>query len=251
MMRMLFLIPLAAALTVAASLGWDGGRAGATEAPNCGVPRDLLDTDGPLPAIGARLRAQLPVTIVAIGGASTAGTAVGEANAYPNRLQETLQQQHPGAAITVLNKGKARQTAQDMTARFATDVFPATPALVIWEVGAVDAARDSDVEEFAATLKGGIDALREHGAEIMLVDLQYNPSTNSVINFAPYLDALHRVADLESVPAFKRFDIMKYWSDTGVFDFVDVPLQQRVSMATGVYRCLGENMAEAIGIATQ
>ena len=32
---------------------------------------------------------------------------------------------------------------------------------------------------------------------------------------------------------------MKYWSETGVFDFVDVP-EDRVRLAAEVYRCLGE-----------
>ena len=56
----------------------------------------------------------------------------------------------------------------------------------------------------------------------MLIDMQYNSGTASVINFEPYLDALHRAADLHDVYLFRRFDIMRYWSDEGMFDIVDV-----------------------------
>jgi hypothetical protein len=62
---------------------------------------------------------------------------------------------------------------------------------------------------------------------------------------------LRQVGDLESVYVFRRFDIMKYWSENGVFDFVDVPPAQRISLAVQVYGCLAERLADAIDHATQ
>ena len=44
---------------------------------------------------------------------------------------------------------------------------------------------------------------------------------------------------------------MKYWSENGVFNFVDVPKDARVRLARDVYRCLGEAMAEAIDYAAE
>jgi len=220
---------------------------------DCAVPQEILYDDPKLKLTGEKLRAKEPVTIVAIGGASTAGTAAGDGAqfGYPHRLEEALRRRHAGVPITVINRGVPRQTTADMVQRFAKDVFPANPTLVIWETGTVDAVRGDDVDPFADELGRGIAALRDHNLDIMLVSMQYNPSTGSVINFEPYLEALRHAADLENVYLFRRYDIMKYWSENGIFDFVDVPKEQRVQLAEQVYRCLAEAMAEAIDYAAE
>ena len=79
----------------------------------------------------------------------------------------------------------------------------------------------------------GIAALRQHKFDIMLVNMQYNPSTGSVINFEPYLEAMRHAADLEDVYLFRRYEIMRYWSETGIFDFVDVPKEPTVASLRG------------------
>ena len=224
------------------------GVARADDLAKCQVPHELIEDDAKLPLVAQRFAAKEPVTIVAIGGASTAGTAAGDGAlwGYPHALEEALRKRHPGSTIRVLNVAVPRQTTEDMIARFAKDVVPANPALVIWETGTVDAVRGADVDGFAAAVQDGIAALRQHNFDIMLVDMQYNPSTESVIDFEPYLDALHHSADLADAYLFPRFEVMKYWSDNSVFDFVNVPKGARVALAREVYRCLGEAMAEAV-----
>jgi lysophospholipase L1-like esterase len=224
------------------------GTGRAEDQVKCQVPHELIEDSPKLPLMAQRFAAKQPVTIVAIGGASTAGVAAGDGAlwGYPHALEEALRKRHPGADIHVLNVAVPRQTTEDMIARFAKDVVPANPALVIWETGTVDAVRGADVDGFAAAVQDGIAALRQHNFDIMLVDMQYNPSTESVIDFEPYLDGLRHSADLADVYLFRRFDVMKYWSDNGVFDFVDVPKGARTALARDVYRCLGDAMAEAI-----
>ncbi|MDE2229725.1 MAG: hypothetical protein KGL11_11890 [Alphaproteobacteria bacterium] len=213
----------------------------------CAVPPDLIADEPGLPGLAKRFHDHQPVVIVAIGGASTVGAAAGGvANAYPRRLQEALERHHPGVPITVINKGVPRQTARDMVARFPADVLAAKPDLVIWETGTVDAVRAVEVEDFAAAIEDGITALRAAGAAVMLVDMQYNPRMSSIIDFEPYLDALHRTADLDEVYLFHRYDIMRYWSETDRFDVVDVPRGKQAILAGEIYRCLGERMADAI-----
>jgi lysophospholipase L1-like esterase len=223
-------------------------RVAAAEAPSCAVPVELIAAEAKLPATAAKLAAKQPITIVAMGGASTAGVAAGngETYGYPHRLEEALRQRHPGAAITVINKAVPRQTTADMAARFDQDVVPLRPTLVLWETGTVDAVRGNDVDDFTAALQNGIAALRGHNFDIILIDMQYNPSAGSVIDFAPYLEAMRNEADLENVYLFRRYDIMRYWSENGVFDFVNVPQGRRQALAREVYRCLGDALAEAI-----
>lgn len=240
-------------LLVAAFLIGGARLLDAAPAVDCRVPPELIEDDPKLPVVAEHFAAKQPITIVAIGGASTAGTAAGdgEANSYPHRLEEALRRRHPGIPITVINVAIPRQTTSDMVQRFATDVAPRNPTLVIWETGTVDAVRRVDVDQFAAAMQDGIAALRQHNFDIFLVNMQYNPSTGSVIDFEPYLEALRHAADLDDVSVFRRFEIMKYWSDNDVFNFVDVPKDQRLRLAEEVYRCLGENLAQAIDFAAK
>lgn len=242
-MRRAWLLAIGLAALAPAPAAFGGGVA-------CEVPAELMDVDGRLPHLGDRLRAGGPVTIVAIGGASTAGLAAGSADlAYPHRLQQILAGWYPAAAITVVNKGMPRQTAQQMLARFPSDVFAADPVLAIWETGTTDAVRGVEVDAFAATLQSGIDALSARGIDIVLVDMQFSHKTVSVIDFDSYLNTIHRVGDVNDVYVFPRFEMMRYWSEQEVFNFDGAAGRERASLAANVYECLGLKLAEAIRIA--
>jgi acyl-CoA thioesterase I len=218
----------------------------------CDVPEELMQVDEKLPHLAERLGAKEPFKIVAIGGASTTGLAAGSSElAYPHRLQETLTYWYPSSPITVVNRGVPRQTAQQMLERFPSDVFPEDPVLVIWETGTTDAVRGVGVDEFAATLQTGIDDLKARGIDIMLVDMQFSHSTATVIDFARYLNALHRVGDVNDVNVFPRFEMMRYWSEQNVFNFDGVAKDERASLAAKVYECIAGKLAEAIRIAAR
>jgi acyl-CoA thioesterase-1 len=215
----------------------------------CDVPDELMQFDDKLLHLAERLRAAHPVKIVAIGGASTTGLAAGSSDlAYPHRLQETLARSYP-SPITVVNRGVPRQTARQMLERFPTDVIPEDPVLVIWETGTTDAVRGVDVDDFAATLQAGIDDFKARGIDVMLVDMQFSHSTATVIDFERYLNALHRVGDVNDVNVFPRFEMMRYWSEQNVFNFDGVAKGERAGLAAKVYECIGSKLAEAIRIA--
>ena len=186
----------------------------------CDVPDELMQVDEKLPHLAERLHAGQPVRIVAIGGASTTGSAAGSSDlAYPHRLQEILARWYHASSVAVINRGVPRQTALQMLDRFPTDVLPEDPVLVIWETGTTDAVRGVGVDDFAATLQTGIDELKAHGIDIMLVDMQFSHSTTAVIDFERYLNTLHRVGDVNDVNVFPRFEMMRYWSEQNVFNF--------------------------------
>ncbi len=218
--------------------------------PACDVPEELMQVDDKLPHLAERLRAKDPVKIVAIGGASTTGLAAGSSEfAYPNRLQEILAAWYPASPIAVVNRGVARQTAQQMLDRFASDIIPEDPVLVIWETGTTDAVRGVGVDDFAATLQTGVDELKARGIDIILVDMQFSHSTATVIDFERYLNALHRIGDVNDVNVFPRFEMMRYWSEQNVFNFDGVAKDERASLAAKVYGCIAGKLADAIRIA--
>jgi acyl-CoA thioesterase-1 len=217
---------------------------------DCDVPEELMQVDDKLPHLAERLRTKEPVKIVAIGGASTTGLAAGSSElAYPSRLQEILAAWYPSSPITVVNRGVPRQTAQQMRERFSGDVIPEDPVLVIWETGTTDAVRGVGVDDFAATLQSGVDELKAHGIDLILVDMQFSHSTATVIDFERYLNALHRVGDVNDVNVFPRFEMMRYWSEQNVFNFDGVAKDERASLAAKVYGCIAGKLADAIRIA--
>jgi hypothetical protein len=213
----------------------------------CAAPADLLQSETTLPGLAPILAGHGSLTVVAIGGASTLGAAAGDPDrAFPHRLQEILRRRFPTLSVTVLNKAIPHQSAEEMVARFATDVLPFQPDLVLWETGTTDAVRGVDLDTFAMTLQDGVDQLRRRHVAVLLIDLQYARVTESVIEFEPYLDALHQFADANDVALFRRFEIMQLWSENGAFDLHDVPKAARAAQAAQLYGCLAERLADVI-----
>lgn len=213
----------------------------------CDAPAELVQDEPPLPQVAEHLKAKQALVLIAIGGSSTTGRAAGDSDAaYPHQLELALRGRYPALPITVLNKGVAGETADQMAARMDRDAVAADPALVLWEVGTTDAVRGTDLDQFTSTLQAGVTRLHEHRIDVMLIDMQYSPDTASVIDFQHYLDGLHQIGDLTGAYVFRRYDIMKYWSDSGVFNFTDVPKSERRQLASRVYACLGERLADAI-----
>ncbi|MBV9863678.1 MAG: hypothetical protein JO267_16180 [Alphaproteobacteria bacterium] len=218
----------------------------------CAVPEELVQVAAKLPHLGEKLQAGGPVTIVAIGGASTTGAAAGSPDlAYPHRLQEVLTASYPAVPITVVNKGVPRQTAQQMLERFPTDVIAEDPILVIWEAGITDAVQGIEVDDLAGALQNGIDDLKNHGIDTILVDMQFSRSTATVIDFERYLNALHRVGDMNGVYVFPRFAMMRYWSEQNMFNFDEVAKDERARLAARVYDCIAQHLGDAIRLAVQ
>lgn len=218
----------------------------------CDAPTELMRVEVTLPHFRERLRDGNAAKIVAIGGASTTGAAAGSADlAYPHRLQEILDRWYPAVPITVVNKGVPRQTAQQMLDRFPSDVLAEDPVLVIWETGTTDAVRGVEIDDFASALQSGIDELKAHSIDVMLIDMQFSRSTATVIDFERYLDTLHQVANVNDIYVFPRFELMRYWSEQNVFNFDGVAKDQRASLAASVYECIGRKLAETIRVSLQ
>ena len=120
--------------------------------------------------------------ILAIGSSTTAGE--GNIVAYPGRLLQFLQNDYQSAIISMVNKGIGSQEAPAERDRFAIDVIPAKPDLVIWQVGtnAIWQRRDSNppppsFDETTNAIRDGLIILKDKTeADIILMDLQYVPA---------------------------------------------------------------------------
>src|SRR4051794_11501093 len=72
----------------------------------CKVPAGMLHTPFPRARVREKLRHGAPLTVVAIGSSSTAGTGASSERAnYPSRLAAELREMFPRSRVTVINRG--------------------------------------------------------------------------------------------------------------------------------------------------
>ena len=215
--------------------------------PRCAVPEEAFVDEPPLPHTVAALTAGRNVTIVAIGGASTLGRAVGDqALAWPARLAAALAHRFPRATVTAINRGVPRQTAADMVVRFKRDVLPERPSLVVWETGTTDGVRGVDIDAFRDSLQAGIDMLHAAHIELILMDMQFSQRANAVLNLDRYSAVMRDVADANDVAFFHRYDIMRGWAESGAIDFHISKRNQLKPLAERLYDCIGRAVANMV-----
>ena len=75
-----------------------------------------------------------------------------------------------------------------------------------------------DPESFRVSLDEGVDHVVEAGADLILMNMQYSPHTETMISLSNYADIMQVVARDREVPLFDRREIMRYWNDNGNFD---------------------------------
>src|SRR5262249_33520065 len=112
-----------------------------TDAEFCRAANASLSLGPALPGVAARLKAEAPLRIVAIGSSSTAGLwVVGRAATYPEVMRRELSRLWPNARVEVVNSGRIGETIRGSIARFDRDVLAYAPDLVVWQLGTNDVA---------------------------------------------------------------------------------------------------------------
>ena len=234
-------------IMVAAAIGIISKPLVAFAEQECTVPERFYTFEPPLKKTPRALASGGQVVIAALGGASSLGVAAGGVEmAWPARLGAVLAERFPSARPKVINLAVARQTAKQAVERLDRDVLPLKPTLVIWETGTMEAVRGLDVDEFHETLQAGIDKMRAAGAELVLMNMQFSRETDAMIHFEPYLSALRELSDVNDVPLFRRYDIMRHWAEHGSLDLRTKDREKRRQLAARLYGCIGRAMAEFV-----
>lgn len=212
---------------------------------DCDLPGYLLFGDSRLARVAEAINQHKRLDIAVLGTSSSALTgADGSPKGYPSQLRAALSRQLPNVSIHVVSWAKPRQTAADMAAAIDKLLVDVKPALVLWQSGTVDAIRGVDPEDFRETLENGIERLQAGGADVVLINMQYSPRTETMIQLDAYENNMRAVARERDVPLFDRLNLMRYWNDTGVFDF-SAPTKDR-TLATKVHACLGRALAALV-----
>ena len=229
-------LTLLAALTVA-------GFARAEDAQTCEVPAYLLTTDSTLSKVADAIKNARPLNVLVVGSRSSTILS-SEASAYPARLQAALKERLPSIPVTLSVELQSGKTAEDVAAGLVKLVEAKRPTLVIWQTGTVDAMRSVDPDDFRGAVDEGVVALQNAGADVVMVNLQYSPRTETMISAPPYLDNMRVAAQQHDVPLFDRFGIMRHWNDAGDFDLFSTV--HGPDMAKRVHACLGRALSKFV-----
>ena len=215
----------------------------AEEAQNCDVPASLLTTDSSLDKVADVVKSGRPLEILVVGSRSSTIVS-SDSSAYPARLQAALKEKLPQLTVNLSVEIQVKKTAEEVASGLGKLAEAKKPTLVIWQTGTVDAMRSVDPDDFRTAVDEGVTALQNAGADVILINPQYSPRTETMISVPPYLDNMRLVAQQHEIPLFDRFAIMHQWNDQGDFDLFSAA--HGIDLAKRVHDCLGRALSKFI-----
>jgi hypothetical protein len=211
--------------------------------PTCEVPAYLLSSESALPKVAEAVKTAGKLDILVVGSRSSTINAP-DGTAYPGRLEAILGEKLPTVKVNVNVELQIKKTAEEVAASLGKLVEGKKPTLVIWQTGTVDAMRSIDPDDFRAAVGDGVAALQSAGTDVILMNLQYSPRTETMISAAPYIDNMRVVAQQHDVPLFDRFAVMRHWNEQGDFDLFST--FHGPELARRVHDCLGRALSKFV-----
>jgi hypothetical protein len=211
--------------------------------PTCEVPAYLLSSESALPKVAEAVKTGGKLDVLVVGSRSSTINAP-DGTAYPGRLAAMLREKLPGVQVNVNVELQIKKTAEEVAASLSKLVEGQKPTLVIWQTGTVDAMRSIDPDDFRAAVDDGVAALQSAGTDVILMNLQYSPRTETMISATPYIDNMRVVAQQHDVPLFDRFAVMRHWNEAGDFDLFST--FHGPELARRVHDCLGRALSKFV-----
>src|SRR3984893_9915198 len=215
--------------------------------PHCAAPPALLAIEAALDRTSSRILSGQPLTIVAMGSSSTLGVgASSPAFSYPSRLEQELRQQFPGVEIRVVNHGIGGQDVPEELTRLGRDVIAEHPDLVVWQVGTNAVLRRDDLEMDEVLLRRGVSLLKQSGADVVLMDMQYAPRVIERRSHAAMEQLIAEIAHHTGVGLFRRFALMQHWHAAQQPESPRMVGADGLHMTDAGYACLAAELAKAL-----
>ncbi len=240
----------------------------------CQAADDLAGMAIPMPKVGAVLRPDAVLDILAVGSATMFGPeasvspgtitsqAFGESSkapvpaklfngpaserAFPLQMAKELKRSVPGLDVRMTVRGGRNLLATDMLDLLRSELASHHYDLVLWQTGTVEAVRNIPPGEFSQTLSDGAEAVAAAGANLALVDPQFSRFLQTSSNLEPYEQALQQVAATPGVMLFRRYDLMHSWANEGQIDLERTPRSDRQKVIETLHACLGKHLARLI-----
>jgi lysophospholipase L1-like esterase len=195
----------------------------------------------------ARIEHAKALTIVAVGSSSTLGVGASAPSfSYPSRLEADLRDHLPGVEIHVINRGKGGEDAAEELERLGRDVIAEHPDLVVWQVGTNAVLRRDDLEMDEVLLRRGVSLLKQSGADVVLMDMQYAPRVVERRSYAAMEQLIAEIAHHTGVGLFRRFAVMQHWHAARQPESPPMIGADRLHMTDVGYGCLAAELAKAL-----
>jgi lysophospholipase L1-like esterase len=209
---------------------------------------DAKSTETPslaLSHVAWRIARGAPLRIVAFGSSSTEGVGASSAAAtYPRRLEAWLRVALKDQ-VEVVNAGIGGQDSDDMAARLPA-IIALRPDLVVWQTGSNDPLRGVPLDRFIAHTRDGIRALRQAGADVMLMEPQDCAVLRAHAGSLEYRDALRQISAEMQVPLVRRYDLMHQWLAERLLKPTDLLFHDGLHMTDGGYALLATEVGRQI-----
>ena len=211
----------------------------------CGTASHLVQVDAAMPRAAEAIDKTKSLTIVVAGTTSSSLPGPeGAKLAYPARLEAALKEKLPGVAVKVVPYVTPRTTASAMAQTFPKILKSDKPALMVWQTGTYDALQGIGPEAFQTILEQTVDVLKAGGTDVLFVNMQFSPRTDSVLASQAYADAIRWVALEHGINLFDRQGVMRQWAELGTFDLTAVT--KSLDTAAQVHNCIGRMLADLI-----
>ena len=210
---------------------------------SCFVPSFLVEPGAALKHVAESVKNDRKLSVVLFSGSPSQTGGTKGRRSYPAYLENALRKRLPGVGVKVEVRAKARQPVGELVPLLPAALEETKPTLVIWQMGTVDTLRQSDVETFGRDLREGMATIAKSGSDTMLVNMQYSPRTDRLVDYTAYLAEIRDGSDAANVPLFDRYEIMRYWNVAGNFDLSSL---KDDGLYEKIHVCIGELLADFI-----
>ena len=213
--------------------------------PGCPAPPSMAGSAEALPRVAAALKhGQLDV--LAIGSGTMLGSRGRPEGSFASSMAQDLRAAFPGTEIRLTVQGERGMTAAAMLATLRKDLETRRYALVLWQTGTVEAVRKLPTEDLARTLDAGAEAVRQAGADLLLIDPQYSRMLEANADLKPYRETMLQAAQRHGAVLFRRFDVIRSWAKAGQLDLESAAKPERMKIADQLNTCLGQALAQTV-----
>ena len=151
----------------------------------------------------------------------------------------------------MINRGVGGEEISDMLKRFDQAVVANKPDLVLWQLGTNALLRGHRITDPGASIRVGLKKIRATGADVVLIDPQFAPKVNVKPDAMQMVTFISTVAKHENVALFRRYDVMKRWSEVDHFPFKLFVAADGLHMNDWSYACMAKGLGLAIADAAQ
>jgi hypothetical protein len=225
----------------AAILAVTAAQAAASE--RCSVPDFLVTPESSIPRVASAVRRNQRLDILLLSGSPAQTGATKGLKSYPAFFEQALHERLPGVEIRLTVRTAPRRSAIEVLPQIPPMLEELKPALMIWQAGTVESLRGIPADELASALEQGVSLAARGGADTVLLNMQYSPRMAAIMDSTTYTQNMRRVVETLDISMFDRFEIMRYWNESGAFDLSST---RNDGLFEQIHLCIGRLLADFV-----